>query len=78
MYLKRFVQYRPNLIWVKSAPGSQIGCDDPLSAAYYEGKWAEEKRHNAAVMYLARRQLNAVFPIDKVGAFYEQMMTAVA
>ncbi|MGO2944165.1 MAG: transposase, partial [Brevibacterium aurantiacum] len=46
-------------------------CHDPLSKAYYERKRAEGKRHNAAVMCLARRRLNVMFAMVKAGSFYE-------
>jgi transposase len=46
-------------------------CHDSLSKAYYDRKRAEGKRHNAAVMCLARRRLNVLFAMVKAGAFYE-------
>lgn len=46
-------------------------CHDPLSKAYYDRKRDEGKRHNAAVMCLARRRLNVLFEMVKTGALYE-------
>ena len=46
-------------------------CHDPLSRAYHERKRAEGKRHNAAVMCLARRQLNVMYAMMKNGTLYE-------
>ena len=53
-------------------------CHDPLSKAYYDRKRAEGKRHNAAVMCLARRRLNVLFAMVKHGAFYETKTPAAA
>ncbi|MFF8892799.1 IS110 family RNA-guided transposase [Brevibacterium casei] len=58
-------------VWVAS-------CHDPLSKAYYERKRAEGKRHNAAVMCLARRCLNVLFAMVKAGVFYEAKTPAAA
>ncbi|GAA3852906.1 IS110 family transposase [Brevibacterium ammoniilyticum] len=46
-------------------------CHDSVSKAYYDRKRAERKRHNAAVMCLARRRLNVLFAMVKAGTFYE-------
>ncbi|PCC52102.1 IS110 family transposase [Brevibacterium aurantiacum] len=53
-------------------------CHDPLSKAYYDRKRAEGKRHNSAVMCLARRRLNVLFAMVRAGAFYEQKTPAAA
>ncbi len=53
-------------------------CHDPLSKAYYDWKRAEGKRHNAAVMCLARRRLNVLFAMVKTGAFYEEKTPVAA
>ncbi|MCT1550257.1 transposase, partial [Brevibacterium casei] len=42
-------------------------CHDPVSQAYYDRKRTEGKRHNAAVMCLARRRLNVLFAMVKAG-----------
>lgn len=44
---------------------------DPVSRTYYERKRAEGKRHNAAVMCLARRRCNVIYAMLKNGTFYE-------
>lgn len=46
-------------------------CWDPTSRAYYQRKRAEGKRHNAAVMCLARRRINVMYAMMKTGTFYE-------
>ena len=51
---------------------------DPLSRAYYERKRAEGKRHNAAVMCLARRRLNVMYAMMKTGTLYEPKVPAAA
>lgn len=53
-------------------------CHDPLSRAYYDRKRAKGKRHNAAVMCLARRRLNVLFATVKAGAFYQAKTPAAA
>lgn len=53
-------------------------CHDPVSRDYYERKRAEGKRHNAAVMCLARRRLNVMFAMVKHGVFYEAKTPAAA
>jgi len=50
----------------------------PLSKGYYDRKRAEGKRHNAAVMCLARRRRNVLFAMVKAGAFYEQKTPVAA
>lgn len=46
-------------------------CHDPVSKAYYEKKRAEGKKHNAAVICLARRRLNVMFAMIRNGSFYQ-------
>lgn len=53
-------------------------CHDPLSKAYYDRKRAEGKRHNAAVMCLARRRLNVMYAMMKNGTLYEPRVPAAA
>lgn len=53
-------------------------CHDPLSKACCDRRRAEGKRHNAAVMSLARRRLNVLFSMVKAGAFYEAKTPAAA
>lgn len=53
-------------------------CHDPLSKAYYERKRAEGKRHNAAVICLARRRLNVMYTMKKTGTLYEPQDPATA
>lgn len=53
-------------------------CHDPVSKAYYERKRAEGKRHNAAVICLARRRLNVMYAMMKTGTLYEPRTPATA
>ena len=43
---------------------------DPISKAYYDRKRAEGKRHNAAVICLARRRCNVIFAMLRDGTYY--------
>lgn len=47
-------------------------CHDPLSKAYYDRKRAQGKKHNAAVICLARRRCDVIFAMLKNGTLYEQ------
>lgn len=49
-----------------------------LSKAYYDRKRSVGKRHNAAVMCLARRRPNVLFTMVKAGASYEAKTPAAA
>ena len=44
---------------------------DPLSRAYYDKKRAEGKRHNQALIALARRRCDVLFAMLRDGTFYE-------
>ena len=44
---------------------------DPISKAYYDRKRAEGKRHNAAVICLARRRCNVIFAMLRNGTYYQ-------
>ncbi|EWS82112.1 IS110 family transposase [Brachybacterium phenoliresistens] len=44
---------------------------DPVSKAYYDRKRAEGKRHNAAVICLARRRCNVIFAMLRNGTYYQ-------
>ena len=44
---------------------------DPISKAYYDRKRAEGKRHNAAVICLARRRCNVIFAMLRDGTYYQ-------
>ncbi|MEH0057962.1 IS110 family transposase [Auritidibacter ignavus] len=46
-------------------------CHDPVSKAYYDKKRAEGKRHNQAVIALARRRSDVLFAMLRDGTFYE-------
>ena len=48
---------------------------DPISKAYYDRKRAEGKRHNAAVICLARRRCNVIFAMLRDGTYYQQPTT---
>lgn len=53
-------------------------CHDPLSRVYFERKRAEGKRHNAAVMCLARCRLYVMYAMMKNGTLYEPRVLAAA
>lgn len=44
---------------------------DPLSRAYYDRKRSEGKRHNQALIALARRRCDVLFAMLRDGTFYE-------
>ncbi|MFC3481889.1 IS110 family transposase [Kocuria carniphila] len=44
---------------------------DPISKTYYGRKRAEGKRHNAAVICLARRRCNVIFAMLRDGTYYQ-------
>lgn len=46
-------------------------CHDPLSKAYYEKKRAQGKKHNAAVICLARRRCDVIYAMLKNKTLYE-------
>ena len=49
---------------------------DPISKAYYDRKRAEGKRHNAAVICLARRRCNVIVSMLRDGTYYQPPTTA--
>lgn len=51
---------------------------DPVSRAYYDKKRAEGKRHNQAVIALARRRSDVLFAMLRDGTFYESRPTQLA
>jgi hypothetical protein len=53
-------------------------CHDPVSRAYYDRKRAEGKKHNAAVICLARRRCDVIRAMLKHGTFYEPRVSAAA
>jgi transposase len=44
---------------------------DPVARAYYQRKRAEGKRHNAAVICLARRRCDVILAMLKTGSHYD-------
>lgn len=44
---------------------------DPASRAYYDRKRAEKKKHNAAIICLARRRLNVIYAMLRDGTYYQ-------
>ncbi len=44
----------------------------PLSRAFYDRKRAEGKRHNQALVALARRRCDVLFPMLRDGSLYTQ------
>ncbi len=51
---------------------------DPVSRAYYERKIQQGKRHNQALIALARRRCDVLFAMLRDGAFYHATPTANA
>ncbi|GAA4113915.1 IS110 family transposase [Enteractinococcus coprophilus] len=51
---------------------------DPVSRAYYDRKRAEGKRHNQAIIALARRRSDVLFAMLRDGTFYESRPTQLA
>nr|WP_240630398.1 IS110 family transposase [Specibacter cremeus] len=51
---------------------------DPPSRAYYDRKRAEGKRHNQALIALARRRCDVLFAMLRDGTFYEAPTTKAA
>lgn len=49
---------------------------DPISKAYYDHKRTEGKRHNAAVICLARRRCNVIFAMLRDGTYYQPPASA--
>lgn len=62
--------------WLKNAlfrsAGVASNCH-PASRTYYEKKRAEGKRHNAAVMCMARRRCNVIFAMLTRGEFFREL-----
>lgn len=50
---------------------ASLKCKDHISRAYYDKKRAEGKKHNQAVIALARRRCNVLFAMLRDGAIYE-------
>ncbi|MHA7156403.1 IS110 family transposase, partial [Arthrobacter sp. TMN-50] len=46
-------------------------CHDPLSKAYYEKKRGQGKKHNAAIICLARRRCDVIYAMLKNKTLYE-------
>jgi hypothetical protein len=44
---------------------------DPISRAYYDRKIAQGKRHNQALIALARRRCDVLFAMLRDGTLYE-------
>lgn len=51
---------------------------DPTSRAYYDRKRAEGKKHNAALICLARRRCDVLFAILKTKTLYQPPTTQAA
>lgn len=50
---------------------ASLKCTDRVSRAYYDKKRASGKRHNQAVIALARRRCNVIFAMLRDGTCYE-------
>ena len=48
---------------------------DPASKTYYQRKRAEGKRHNAAIICLARRRCNVIYAMLRDGTHYQPPIT---
>ncbi|MBP2385405.1 IS110 family transposase [Paeniglutamicibacter kerguelensis] len=57
---------------------ASLKCKDHTSRTYYEKKRAEGKKHNQAVIALARRRCNVLFAMLRDGTVYEAPEAAVA
>jgi transposase len=51
---------------------------DPLSRAYYDRKRAQGKRHNQALIALARRRCDTLYAMLRDGTFYEPRTPSIA
>lgn len=51
---------------------------DPESRAYYDRKIAEKKKHNAAIICLARRRLDVIYAMLRDGTYYHAKTPAAA
>ena len=51
---------------------------DPTSRTYYDRERAQGKRHNAALICLARRRVDVLFAMLKNGTLYEDRTPAAA
>lgn len=51
---------------------------DPTSRAYYDRKRAEGKKHNAALICLARRRCDVRFAMLRGGTLYQAQPTSAA
>ena len=53
-------------------------CHDPASKAYYNRKRAEGKKHNAAIICLARRRCDVIHAMLRNGIFYQEIVPQAA
>ena len=51
---------------------------DPASRAYYDRKRAENKKHNAAVICLARRRIDVMYAMLRDGTYYQAKTPSAA
>jgi transposase len=51
---------------------------DPTSRAYYDRKRAQGKRHNAALICLARRRVDVLYAMLRDGTFYQAPLPQAA
>ena len=52
--------------------------NDPTSRAYYDRKRAQGKRHNQALIALARRHCDVLFAMMRDGTLYEDPLANAA
>ena len=52
-------------------PGALASLSHPPSRSYYERKISEGKRHNQALLCLARRRCDVLYAMIRNGTFYQ-------
>ena len=53
-------------------------CTNPESRAYYDRKRAQGKKHNAAIVCLARRRIDVIYAMLRDGTYYQAKTPAAA
>jgi transposase len=76
--LKRPRRYNRTLLRACYLSAQAAARHDPLSRAYYQRKRAEGKKHNQAVLALARRRLNVIWAMLRDNTVYQPATTTAA
>ena len=63
---------------VVPCPRSRLCADPESSRAYYDRKRAEGKKHNAALICLARRRCDVLYAMLRDGTYYQAKTPAAA